>query len=371
VVCRPLNSTIREEVLPLEVREYDRTPEGAPTPLVEIIRAHHAKVMDVRLDYARDERTYIQTEMSVGIQRLEELRQLEHAKVDDDAHDETPEEIALAVFNLATKHAQALGATKYRAVLMGMKQERYQKLDSCVFTIGIDYDTGRATVGETPIGREEVLELATTIAKDAHKHHMATVEKITPLLGQVVDLVGKVAEFTGPMAQAQVDLKKIDLELEEAKYESEDRRQAWRTSAAVLIKLMSVFGVQIAEFWRESGFPGAPPNPDDLLNDEPDDIDPLRVEQLGDLVIRWDQMFEKIPPAKLQKLSNLLGEDLAKLAEKMRTAKDDQMFRNMANELVTRAQQEPDYVAKLIQIKNLLGDEIGEVFASVLAEANQ
>lgn len=344
--------------MPLEIRKHDRTPEGAPAPLVKLLEAHYERVMDVRLDYARDDRTYVPTEMSVGVQKLAELATIEGAKLDDDAHDETPEEIGLAVLELATEHAQATGAVKYRAVLMGMKHERYQKLDSCVFTLGLDYATGHATVSEVGPGRDETLQLAHDIAKDSHKNLMSTLDKLPPVLGRVVDLVGKVAEFTGPMAQAQVELRRIELEQEEAQFESEDRRHMWTVSRDVLLKLMSVFGVQIADAWRAAGMPGAPP----ATTRE-------TVQQVGDLTAQWDEMFKKLGPKKLQELSEIMGEDLAKLAEKMRTADDDQTFRNMASELTERAQKEPEWPKRLAQIMQTLGQDLGNQFATILAEA--
>jgi len=347
--------------LPLEIRKHDRTPEGAPAPLVKLLEAHFDRVMDVRLDYARDEKTYVSTEMSVGVQKLEELAKIDGATLAEDAHDETPDEIGLAVLELATEHAQATGAVKYRAVLMGMKHDRYQKLDSCVFTLGLDYDTGRAVVGEVGPGRDETLQLAHDIAKDSHTQHMATLKTIPPMLQQVVGLVGEVANLAGPMAQAKVELKRLEVDLESERFDHEDREDFRRQGFGFLSKLADVFGVQLAKAWRDAGMPGSPPK-----SDEPRT---KRVEQLDNLVSRWDRIFQEVGPDKLQELSDLMGEDLAGLAEKMRAAKDDHMFRNMAATLVEKARKDPGWPIKLAKIGDVLGMKHGQQFADVLAEA--
>ncbi len=336
------------------------TKEGAPAPLLELIRTHHDRLTDVRLDYLKG-RDYVTTRMSVGVQRVEELEQLEHAKVGEDDYDEPPEEIAAAVFDLAVEHATGSGAKKYRAMVWGNKGEKYCELDRVIFVVAIDYDTGDARGEEAPPDAASTLELAHKIAKSEHSKHMTTIDRFVPVLGEMVKMAQQMSEMAGPMAQAKVDLAKIEFEREEMRQDSEDRQHAWNASVGFLSKLADVFGVQIAKAWKDAGMPGTPPKPP-----KPGD----GVEQLGNLVMRWDEMFQKIEPAKLSDLSDLLGEDLAKLAEKMRTAEDDLVFKNMAVELFSRAQQDPQWVAKLVKIKGLLGEELGDEFAKVLAEAN-
>lgn len=340
--------------MPLDIRKNDTLGAGAPLHLVSTIRAAYDQLRDVRVE-VRKGRTYETTLLAIGIQKLDALAEA-GIDVDDNMHDETPEEIAAAVFELAADHAMGTGSGFYRANCYGdTPKGDYGKLSMVVFSIGIDGVDGSVHGGTAGSDTTDVLELAKNIAADVHTRHMTTLDKTNVLAEKVVEMAGKLSEAAGPLATAMVDVERIKFDRFDREMDSEDRR-AWISGGYdFLSKVAEPFGLRLADViadkWKDVGVSG----------DE-------TISQTSSYARRLAECLSGLSSDQVAALSDLLGPDLYSLLETMKGADTDEEFSNVAKEFITRGRSLKDWTGKLGDVGKIIGPERFAKLGGLLGE---
>lgn len=340
--------------MPLEIRTNDAISGGAPGPLIGLIRTVYDDVRDVSIEVRRAKH-YERTRMSVGIQRCETLQDA-GVKLGPEAHDETAEEIALAVFELASEHSQVSGCTHYRAIATGTKGDGYGDIGTVLFTVGLD-ETGTPVGGSGAPDGTDMLELARKIAEDVHTKHMTTLDKTNELANGLVTMSAKLAETSGPLARAMVDIEQIRFSRFDRQCDADEQERRWAGGAEVIGKIAEPFSTRLAEVvagivsdkWGEGAAPA-----DGAANGGQGPDDDGRSPRASKL----EALVAKLTGAQISGLEKIVGEDQWAMISALRKSPTDHEYENIVKALNERAAADPGANKQLGQIVDLLGTTV-------------
>ena len=314
--------------------------------LVQAIKDSRDELFQVQIGASKGERgRFSGTSLDFDVIRASET--------DDDSDvDETPEEIARHIWDLAEGYNADVGvAHRFQAKLILRDADGHvESGESVVFFVGDPGSVGMLA-GSTNSSDERV-----ALAQHQNRTIVLQDKIIQQQYKNASSHLETISAMAAPLATAQVEIAKIGFDREDREYEHRERMDFQRGGFKFLEVLAEPLGVALGDLAKEWKAKADAATATDAATDP----------EGTELRDRFVAFLAKIEGDKRARLETFLEEDMVSVAKAMEAAPNDGAFRNQAKKFreLFIASKKP-----LIKIGTILGKELGTEFGGILNDA--